>query len=105
MQRCALVPVHTHLPVAMVRIGLRRCFRLVYGYLVMIHPKAVTLGIAIREQSSLQHFVGRKPDAGNDVYRIEGGLFHVLEIVVGVPVQLELSYRNQRELSFIPYFG
>src|SRR5690606_13648267 len=61
----AVISVHTHLPVAVESV-VWAC-RLIHRNLKMIHSQAVALGIAVRKESFLQHFIGRKTDTGNNI--------------------------------------
>ena len=46
----------------------------------MIDTKAITLCITVREEPALQHFIGRKTNAGNDIGWIEGDVSNSLGI-------------------------
>ena len=71
----------------------------------MIVAQAVTLRIAVGEQPSLQHFVGRKADAGHDAGRIERGLLHFREEVFRVAVELDHADFDQRVILVRPNLG
>src|SRR5882757_11019246 len=59
------IAVGAHLAVAMV--ALKRAFGRVDRNMVEVDADPVTLGVAVGEQASLKHLVGRKADAGHDV--------------------------------------
>lgn len=67
--------------------------------------QTVVMSVFVGEDSSLEHFVWRKFDPGDNVGGREGGLFHFGEIVGWVLVQDELSDRNQWEFTMRPDFG
>ena len=74
-------------------------------YLVVVHAKAVPLGVAVGKEPSLEHLVGGEADPRHHAGGVEGRLLHVPEVVVGVPVQFELAYLYQRIVLFIPHLG
>jgi hypothetical protein len=73
MHRAAQIAVRSHLAVAV--IALERAFRGIDRDVVEIDTEPVALGVAIREQPSLEHLVQREADAGHDVGGREGRLF------------------------------
>ena len=52
--------------------------------------------VAVGEQAALQHLVGRRPDAGHEVARVERGLLDLGEVVVRVAVQHQPADLDQR---------
>ena len=84
---------------------MERTFRTVDGNEVVVHTKAVALRIAVREQPSLQHLVGRETYALNYVHGIEGGLLDFGIEVLGIAVKLEDSDIAQGEVLVIPHLG
>ena len=53
----------------------------------MIDSEPVALRIAIGKQSALQHLVGRRPNAGDEIARIERRLLDVGELILWVAIQ------------------
>ena len=62
----------------------------------MVDAEPVAVGVAVGEEAALQHLVGRGPDARHEVGRVEGGLFDLGEVVVGVAVEHQLADLDQR---------
>ena len=85
-------------------IAVHRASRHVYRYLIMVHAKPVTLGIAIREKTSLQKLVGRKAYSRYHMSRIECSLFYVGKIVLRVAVELKHTDFYKRKILMAPYF-
>lgn len=69
----------------------------------MIGTQAMPMSIAVGEEPTLQHLVRARLDTGYHVRRVEGHLFHVGEIVLGVAIQHQFAYRYQREFLVRPY--
>jgi hypothetical protein len=62
----------------------------------------VTVCIGVREQSTLQHGVGRRLDSGWHVRRVERDLLDLGKVVLGVGVQCQYTDLSQRELLLGP---
>ena len=60
----AMVAIHAHQTVTM-RSVCRGVLGVVHRDLVMVNPQSVTLSVSVGEQSTLQHLIGRKTDAGD----------------------------------------
>ncbi len=73
--------------------------------LVVVHAEPVALGIAVGKETPLEHLVGRKPDAGDDVGRVEGRLLDLGEVVFRVAVQLENAHLDQGIILVEPDLG
>src|SRR6202022_2629629 len=99
----AEVAVSAHGAVAV--IAVERAFRGVDRDVVVIDPQAVALRISIGEEAGLQHLVRRIADARHDVGRRKRRLFDFGEDVFGVPVELEISDLDQREVALWPDLG
>ena len=97
----SVVAVHPHGSVAM--IGMERTARTVHGNLLQVDTEPITLGIAIGEETALQHLVGRETDAIDGVDGIESRLLHLCKIVFGIAVQLQDAYIVQGEVSMRPH--
>src|SRR5574338_1196427 len=82
-----------------------RTFWAVDWYLRAVHPQPVSLRIAIGEQSSLQHSIGRKANARYNVSGIESRLLYICKIIFGIAVQLKFTNRYQWIIAVFPYFG
>ena len=61
--------------------------------------------VAVGEQAALQHLVGRGPDAGHEVGRVEGRLLDVGEVVLGVAVEHQPADLVQRVVAVRPDLG
>ena len=81
-----------------------RAARPVHRYLVQVHTQAVSLGVAIREESALEHFVGRKTYSINYVLWVEGRLLHLCKVIFRVAVQFQDSHIVEREIPVGPHF-
>ena len=71
----------------------------------MVNAQAVALRVAVREEPSLQHLVGREADAGHDVGGVERRLLDLGEVVFGVAVQLHHAHLDQRVVLVRPHLG
>ena len=80
----AIVAINPHRAIAMETMI--RTFWAVDRYLSAVHSEAVSLGVAIREQSSLQHPIGRKANSRHNVSGIESSLLYIRKIIFGVTV-------------------
>ena len=70
--------------------------RALTGSCGVVDAEAVAVRVAVGEEAALQHLVGRRPDPGHEVGRIEGGLLDLGEVVVGVAVEHQLADLDQR---------
>ena len=75
------------------------------GNLVVIYAEAVTLGVSVGKEASLQKFVRRKTDSGNDVCGSERGLFDIGEVVFRIAIEFEHADFDEREFLVAPRFG
>ena len=73
--------------------------------LVVVHAEPVALGVAVGKEPPLEHLVGRKADAGDDVGRVEGRLLDLGKIVFRVPVQFENAHLDQGIILVEPDLG
>ena len=62
----------------------------------------VPLGVRIGKGAALQHFIGGKFDAGNDICGAEGCLFNIREKVFRIFIDGQHSDLHKRELIFRP---
>ncbi|MBF8278517.1 MAG: peroxisomal catalase, partial [Candidatus Brocadiaceae bacterium] len=99
----AVVAVHPHSAIAMV--AMKGTARSVHRYQMVVHAETVALGIAVREQASLQHLVRRESDAGNHIGRVEGRLLHLGEVVLRIAVQFHDADFGQRIVRVEPHLG
>src|SRR5690554_2155273 len=91
-QRATMVAVYPHCAVTVVAMD--RTARGIHWNQVMVHPKAITLGVAIGKQAPLQHLVWREANAGNNIRRIKCTLLNFRKIVFRVSVQLHHTHFN-----------
>src|SRR5712675_2558866 len=63
------------------------------------------MGIAITEESRLQHAIRRRPDTGDEMTRIESRVLGLREEIVRRPIEHQLSDGNQRIVTVIPDLG
>ncbi len=85
-QRAAEVAIDPHRTVPVVAV--EWAFRRIDRNMGVVDAEPVTLGIAVGEQSSLQHLVRREADAWYDIGGIESGLLNFGKVVGRVAVQL-----------------
>ena len=71
----------------------------------MVHSQSVALCISVREQTSLQHTVGRETDTRHHIGRIERCLLYICKVVFRIAVQFHHAHFNQRIFFLRPYFG
>ncbi|CFP67595.1 Uncharacterised protein [Bordetella pertussis] len=103
VQRGAAIAVDPAHPVAMEAV--ERAARRIDGNLMVVDAQAVAMGVAVREQATLQHLVGRKADARHHIGRRERGLFDFGEIVLGVLVQFQHAHFDQGVVGMRPHLG
>src|ERR1700729_334878 len=102
-KRVAQVAVGAHLAIAVV--ALERALGSVDRDMVEIDAEPIALGVAIGEQSPLEHLVRRKADTGYDVGGREGCLLHFREIVVRIAIELHCADLDQWILRLRPDLG
>ena len=100
--RRAVVAVHAHRSVTV--IGMERAARPIDRNLLHIDSQTVTLRVAIREQTPLQHLVRRETDTLDDILGVERRLLHFGEIILRIPVQLQHPHLDQRKIPVRPDF-
>ena len=103
--RATRVRVDAHESVAVIAVYVPCAARSVHGDLVVVHAQAIALGVAIREETPLQHLVGRETDARHDVGRCERCLLDIGEMVLGIPVQFHHANLDERIVAFRPDLG
>src|SRR3990167_5695724 len=99
----AVVAVHPHSAIAMV--AMEGTARSVHRDQMVVHPETVALGIAVREQASLQHFVRRESDAWYHIRRVEGRLLDFGAVGFRVAVQFHDADFGQRIVLVEPHLG
>src|SRR5258708_1362798 len=102
-QRSSQVSICAHLAIAMK--GHKWALRRIYRDVIEVHAKAVSLGISIREQATLERLVRREANSGNHVRRGEGGLLHLCEVVFRITIELHYANFDQWVVSLGPDFG
>ena len=102
-ERAAVIAVNPHGAVAVVAV--ERAAGGIDRDQVVVHAEPVALGIAVGEQPSLQHLVGREADAGHDVGRVEGRLLDLGKIVLRVAVQFQDAHLDQGIVLVEPDLG
>lgn len=78
---------------------------LVDGELLPVDAETAELGILVGEVPALEEGVIAKADAGDDVAGAEGDLFGLGEVLVDIPVELELSDVSDGDQLFRPHLG
>ena len=53
----------------------------------------------------LEHFVGTRLDARNQMSRTESHLLHLSKVILGITIQNQSSYWDQRELFLRPHLS
>src|SRR5699024_3340341 len=81
---------------------MKRTLRFIYRYLVVVHSQSIALRIAVGEQPSLQHLIGRKTYSWNHIGRIKGSLLHIGKIVVWISIELQYTHINQWIIAMWP---
>jgi len=76
--------------------------RTVDGKVQVVGTETVTVCVAVREQTPLEHLVRASLDAGHHMSGTEGDLFHFGEVVLRVAVQDHTTDWDQRELTMRP---
>lgn len=92
----AVVAVDVHGTVTLVRVeGLERA---VDGDLLVVGTEAVTVGVWVGEETGLENWVGGGLDTRDHVRGGEGGLLHLGEVVLEVPVEGHAAEASERDL-------
>ena len=73
--------------------------------LLVVNAKSMTVGVWVREKSSLQHFIVRWLDAWHQVRGREGRLLDLCVIVLWVSVEGELSHLDEGVIRLRPDLG
>src|SRR5712671_3791051 len=102
-RRRSQVSICAHLAIAV--IGVEWTLRRINGDVIEVHTEAVSLGISIREQAGLEHFVGREANSGNHICRGEGGLLHLCEVVFRITIELHYANFDQWVVTLGPDFS
>src|SRR5258708_38682637 len=97
------IAIHSHGAVAVVAV--ERALRRIDWDEAVIDPESIPLCISIREQPTLEHFVRREADTGNDVRRGESSLLHLGKKVLRVSVQFHHADLDQRIVRMRPHLG
>lgn len=100
----ALVAVDTHRPISDI-VGDASFVGAVDGNLFVVSAKAVAMSVGVREETALEHLVEGRFNAGNEVRGREGSLLSLSVEVLGVFVENELAYRNERVVPVRPHFS
>lgn len=82
-----------------------RSVRAVDGDLLVVDTQTVTVGIRVREETTLEHTIHGGFNTGNHVGRRESGLLGFGKVVGRVAVQNELTVTNERVISMRPNLG
>lgn len=96
----AVVAVNAHRTIAVIAVD--GAARGIDRNPVLIDAQSITLGIALKEQSCLQHLVRRATDTGDDSGRIEGRLLDFGEEVFRVAVKRHDADVDQRVVFVQP---
>ena len=103
VRRRSAVSVEAHVAVAV--IVHHRTLRLVDRQRIVVDADAVTVGVRIGDQASLQHLVGRISHARHDVLGIECRLLHFGKIVFRIAIQHQLADFDKRIVFVRPNLG
>lgn len=99
------VSVHAHGTVTDVVGAHASAVGAVNGDLVVVGAQTVTMGVRVVQQTALEHLVVGGLDTGHKVRGSEGRLLGLRVVVLGVAVQGELSYGNERVVLVRPHLG
>lgn len=75
--------------------------RLVDGDLSIVGTKTMTVSIRVREETALQHAIGRDINTRDSVRRREGSLLSLGKVILRVTVQCHLTNRLERVILMI----
>merc|ERR1712172_90854 len=99
-----LVSINCHWAVSLIALGLCTVGTIDWD-LQIICTQAVTMGVGIREQSSLQHFIRARFNSGHQMGRAKSQLFNFSKIISWIAIECQFSSLNQRKFTMGPYFG
>src|SRR5260370_11702213 len=102
-RRRSQISICAHLTIAV--IGVEWTLRRVNRDVIEVNTKAVSLGISIREQPSLERLVRRPANSRNHIRWGEGRLLNLCEVVFWITIELHYANFDQRVVSFGPGFG
>jgi hypothetical protein len=74
-------------------------------YLLVVGSKPMSVSVRVREESSLKHFIEGGLDTRNEVSWAEGSLLDILEVVLVVSVEDQLTEIYGRIVPMGPYLG
>merc|ERR1712086_421140 len=99
-----LVSIHSHWSVSL--IALSRCaIGTINWDLQIICTQAVTMGVRVREQSSLLHFIRAWLDSVHQMGWAKSQLFNFSKIISWIAVECQFACLNQRKFTMGPHFG
>lgn len=73
--------------------------------LIVVSSESVTMGVRVREKSTLEHFVHRRFHTRDEVSRGESRLLSVLEVVLWVSVEDQFTNSDKRIVRMRPDLG
>src|SRR5260370_21727263 len=97
-RRRSQISICAHLTIAV--IGVEWTLRRVNRDVIEVNTKAVSLGIYIREQPSLERLVRRPANSRNHIRWGEGRLLNLCEEVFCITIRLHYSNFHSRGVSF-----
>lgn len=100
----SLVAINRHRAITL-SIGDLGSVRAVHGDLIVVRTESVSVGVGVREETSLEHLVQRGFHAGHEVAGRERSLLSFSEVVLRVSVENELANGHQRIVSMRPHLG
>jgi hypothetical protein len=100
----ALIAVDSHGAVSLI-ISNSSSVGAVDGDLVVVGTESVSVGVGVREDSTLEHLVIGELNTWDDMGWGEGNLLNLGEVILRVSVKIEFSNRDQRIVAVRDYLG
>ena len=98
------VAIHIHNAISLIGVDLGGV-RAVDRDGLVVDAKTVSVGVSVREESSLEHLVRRGLDPGNHVRGSEGNLLHFGKVVLRVAVEHHAADLDEWEGGVRPDLG
>lgn len=100
----ATVAVHSHWSISKVRVQLASQ-RGIDWNLGIVGTETMSMGVIVREQSTLQHLIGRWFNTRNEIGRRERRLLRLGKIILRITVQYHATHGDERIVLLGPNLG
>ena len=97
------ISIHPHLSVSLVIVDGK--WATVHRNLFIIDTQTIPLCIGIRQDTTLQHLVGRIANTIHNMSRSKSGLFNILKIILWILIQFQNTNIYQRKICMWPNLG